>query len=423
MAIFTLAFTVRLVLVLVLHLPAHPEHAELEKIAASLAEARSFANPYSLPTGPTAHHAPIYPFLLSLIYRLVGTGAGGSLGECVFNITCVALSFALLPIISSAITAGPRIGTVAGALGALLPVCFMDEARGGYAPLVVIILEGLFLLTLSAWRRRAFTAREAIGHGVLWGVALLVSPSLLPVLLGFLLVAGVLLRRRPGRAIRFGALLATSALVTMAPWGARNVHELGALVLTRDNFGLELQVSNNPLARPTLAENEASGAFHTYHPFANPAEARRVRALGEVRYDRAKLHTALDWIGGHPSAFARLTLRRAWEFWFPAARSVPGTALPATALLWLVTVLGLAGLGALARRDGLSAALIAVIWAGYPLVYYVVQADARYRYPVYWSLLVVGAWWVGGVARATASVQHVRWIRRNGRQKIAAREI
>jgi hypothetical protein len=45
---------------------------ELGAIAISLLDTGQFANPYMLPTGPTAHLPPLIPFIISLIYRSFG---------------------------------------------------------------------------------------------------------------------------------------------------------------------------------------------------------------------------------------------------------------------------------------------------------------------------------------------------------------
>ena len=46
------------------------DRIEVSRIAESIAWQGKFADPYMIPTGPTAHNAPIYPFLLSLVYGL-----------------------------------------------------------------------------------------------------------------------------------------------------------------------------------------------------------------------------------------------------------------------------------------------------------------------------------------------------------------
>lgn len=43
---------------------------EIVRIAASLNEKGAFADPYMIPTGPTAHHAPVFPLLLAAAQRL-----------------------------------------------------------------------------------------------------------------------------------------------------------------------------------------------------------------------------------------------------------------------------------------------------------------------------------------------------------------
>jgi hypothetical protein len=50
----------------------------MERVARNLAEIGTLGNPYLVPTGPSAHHAPFYPLLLSLIYRGVYSGPQNS---------------------------------------------------------------------------------------------------------------------------------------------------------------------------------------------------------------------------------------------------------------------------------------------------------------------------------------------------------
>src|SRR3954463_14524154 len=45
---------------------------EMGRIAQSLAEGNGFANPFQLPTGPTAWEPPVYPFLMAGVFKLFG---------------------------------------------------------------------------------------------------------------------------------------------------------------------------------------------------------------------------------------------------------------------------------------------------------------------------------------------------------------
>jgi hypothetical protein len=90
---------------------------------------------------------------------------------------------------------------------------------------------------------------------------------------------------------------------------------------------------------------------------------------------------ALDWIRTHPKRFAVLTLRRFVEFWYP----------PHASGIWIITSLsGLGLLLLLARKDPVGGFLVAVL-ATFPGIYYVIESNVRYRYPILWvSLLMAG---------------------------------
>ncbi len=86
LAIFCVALAVRLSAIFALELQHRWDGgAEWENIARNLASTGEFANPYPSPTGPTAHSPPAYPFLLSLVFRAVGTGPEGRLGCLILN--------------------------------------------------------------------------------------------------------------------------------------------------------------------------------------------------------------------------------------------------------------------------------------------------------------------------------------------------
>lgn len=111
-----------------------------------------------------------------------------------------------------------------------------------------------------------------------------------------------------------------------------------------------------------------------------------MRALGEVEYNRRKMSQALAWISGHPASFLRLTLRRIFYFWFPHPEFGPYAYS-----IWLVTALSFTGLALMMARRTPAAAAVLAVWLVFPLIYYVVQSDPRFRYPILWlSLLCAG---------------------------------
>src|SRR5271156_4167836 len=73
-AIFILAFSVRIVIAFVTRAYAQPASGETAMVALSIAQNRGFANPFATPTGPTAHVAPAYTYLLALILKWIPWG-------------------------------------------------------------------------------------------------------------------------------------------------------------------------------------------------------------------------------------------------------------------------------------------------------------------------------------------------------------
>lgn len=232
---------------------------------------------------------------------------------------------------------------------------------------------------------------ESLGMGALWGIALLFAPALASVYAGWLFVGVWLFRSK--RFFRAGLISVGVSALLLLPWAYRNNVQLGSWIWFRDNLGLELSVSNSDLATARLNENLRAGSHAIGHPHGSVAEAQQVRELGEVEYNRRKLHEALGWIEDHRAHFAQLTAVRMVYFWFPWVG-----ADWQRILLGLVTALALAGLFFTWRVDAPSAKIVMVIWLVFPLVYYVIQFDRRYRHPMEWMLLLMGSFGVQAAA-------------------------
>jgi hypothetical protein len=183
----------------------------------------------------------------------------------------------------------------------------------------------------------------------------------------------------------------------VSPWIVRNYLVFDRLIPVRDNLGLELSVSNNDCATFGLRENLRTGCFYRVHPNGSDVEATKVLALGEARYNEVRLLEGRGWIAKHSDRFMSLCVQRFVAFWFPhetesAAREMLRTGRRKERLcIYLMTLLSIVGLWITARRDAKSAAICAM-WLGlFPLIYYVVQYEDRYRYPIMWVTFLLGA--------------------------------
>ncbi len=101
-AIFILGLAVRLTRALVTFRSNTQVGSEAIQIAKSLATTGNYSDAYGTGVGPTAHCAPLYPLLLSVVFRLLGTGAKGAIAVSMSASVAAALAFAFLPAVAVA---------------------------------------------------------------------------------------------------------------------------------------------------------------------------------------------------------------------------------------------------------------------------------------------------------------------------------
>lgn len=380
---FVLALTFRLGIVFATGQIEDLDRTEMERVSLNLARYGEFANPYILPTGLTAHVAPGYPLVLGVIFRLFGEGVEGELVKQVVACVASSLRAALLPILGAALGLSLVECAVAGALGAFFIGAFDTELKGDWeGPLAAAVLM-LLLLWAIRWKQSPdWQARSLFAYGLAWGIALLISPSLLPVLFGIVAAGAIYVgRNRPKHYAKTLLYMAIGVVLILVPWIIRNQLRLGGFVWGRDNFGLEMWVSNGPGAHWSNPRN--GPRIYKVHPLRSPEAAEQVRMHGEIAFNRRCMDEARTWVISQPAEFARLTALRAVHFWFP-----PGRNRVHQIGLAVVTLAAWVGFGFARARSGEMFAMVCIIWLTYPLAYYVVQWSSRYRVPIDWTLIL-----------------------------------
>ena len=360
---------------------------EMISVAATFAHTGSLANAYmSMPTGPTAHVAPLYPILIGTLFRVFGEGEAGENIRQSLACAISSLRAGLLVLLVLALGLGEGTAIAAGLLGALYIGAFDTELKGDWeGPLAGVLLLALVLWGYRMIAQRTPGPRESLAHGAAWGTALLVTPSLALVLVGLAELAFVVRYRKDPRRMAVALLCCgLGVLAALSPWIVRNYVRLGGFVWGRDNFGLELSVSNGPGAHWSNPDN--SRRIYSTHPSRYKPEAQKVAAMGEIAYNQERKEQAIHWIRDNPGEFARLTAQRAFHFWFPSGRN-----LAHFTALSILTSAAFVGLVILARRRSPAFAIVTVIWLSYPLLYYVIQWSSRYRLPIDWTLLLSAA--------------------------------
>jgi hypothetical protein len=351
---------------------------EITAVAISLYERGAFADPYCLPTGPTAHMPPFSPALLALVYRLLGPTLVAGYATWLILIAFHGAMYGMLPWLGVRLGLGPRPGLAAGLVGALLP------RLPGYVEGLVAVAIGLMMAAfVRRWTSGPPSATGSLALGLAIGISFHVSPSLLPVALG--LVAFELAWPRRPRHWRTAVLTLLGMVLACAPWTWRNYRTLGGLFFIRSNFGLELRMGTDQAAGAIPYLSALGVAWR--HPRTSEEEARKVQQLGELEYMRQAGREAGAWIRAHPGSFLLATGERVARFWLAPVDD------PRLVVVTLLVAL-LAALGArrawpvlgVAQRAALLIPLLT-----YPLVYYVVGFEPRYRRPLDGLVLLLAA--------------------------------
>jgi hypothetical protein len=367
------------------------EGFEMVALANNLAHNGAFANPFRvLETGPTAANPPLYPLLLAIIVKIFKTPTLVSLAATICNVIANALTASLLPRISVLIYRDVRPGIIASVLW-LLSSQLMPSWDTNYTVAALL----LFCLLSSSGIEKENSIRCGVAAGSIAGALFLLNPSTIFIFLPWLAWIGFEHRTALRQTTQFCAVLLAVVLLLASAWAFRNHQQLGKFVV-RTNLGMTLYASNNDCARSSLISEESNNCYQAHHPNTSLNEAELLMRIGEPGYDRLRIEDTERWIRTHPGPFMRLTMARVRDFWFPVAGGHPFKA----ATIWLPTLLAIPGLLLMAARRERVTWFVVVVLLIYPLMYYVVVSDVRYRLPVLWlSLLPAGLFLAHAVQR------------------------
>jgi hypothetical protein len=365
---------------------------ESTALATSLLDNHAFADPFRVPTGPSAFLAPVYPVLIAVIMFWFGTGAKGIFALQWTVTVLIALQMAAWPWIAEKVRVGCLAGFVAAVVWLLSNMPRNDVWEAHLAGLLFVLLALAMVRATEApsWQR-------SMASGLFWGVTLLCAPIALLVLLAWGMWVSVTRRLRP----KLLGLLLLSAAAVVTPWMARNYVVFHHVVYVRDNFGLELEIDNNNCASYLFELNQYSGCYGSIHPNDSRTQAASVQRLGEVEFDRQQMAAAEKWIWGNPWRFAELCMQRAAAFWAPAAMPYMGGSNPPRRR-WIITimnVLSIPGLLLLRKRSPEFTWVCFLFIISYSIPYYLVQHIERYVIPLLWATFLPAAYVLVEVGR------------------------
>jgi 4-amino-4-deoxy-L-arabinose transferase-like glycosyltransferase len=334
----------------------YDEHAQ------SIARGEGFSE--RLTGQPTAFRPPGYSYLLGGAYRLFGAQAEADRIRVARILGAVlgTLGVALIGVLANRIW-GRRIALTAMVLATLyVPSLFVATAIMTEQLFVVFMLAALAVAL--ALKDSPHPYRLAVAAGLLAGLAVLTRPN------GMILLAPLAFAAWRS-SWRTAAILVAVAIVTVAPWTARNARELHAFVPVTTQLGWALAGTYNDDARNDR-ENPASWRA-LFHVAELRAIDRRHRGEPEAERERRWRAFGLEYIGEHPTYVAqvvywntrRLLDLASWDWSRHTASTVsvtPGWSDVGVVCFWLFAVLAL-----FARRVREAPAYV---WA-VPLLMYV----------------------------------------------------
>lgn len=361
---------------------------EMVALAHNLASHGAYANPfYVLDTGPSAANPPLYPLLLALFMKVL-SAPFVPLAATLGNIFANALTAAWLPRISILFYRDSRPG-IAASVFWILAVQLMPSWDVSYTVAALILF---CLLTASTIKKNKLI--PAIAAGLLVSALFLLNPSSMLIVMTWVAYLCVFRRASVKQTILYFAVVIMMLAVVIFSWSLRNYEQLGHFIV-RSNLGMTLYASNNDCASPSLNEEEHTGCYLSHHPNMSLHEAQTLHTLGEVEYDRRRTADAKEWMRSHPEKFVHLTAARLRDFWFPAQANHPLKSV----LIWVATIFSVPGLIWMAyRRERITLFILASLLI-YPLMYYIVVSDVRYRYPVLWLSLLPAGYFIDSVVQ------------------------
>ncbi len=335
--------------------------------------------------GPWSYRPPLYPWFLSLIYRLVGHSHSlARLGQALLAVLSVLLVFSL---------ARELIGIGGALLAAFLTAADFSliHISGLFLSENLYIPLSLVLILLLARGFREPKILTFLGAGVAGGLAALCRPTVLP----FLFLAGLVPllggdcfapaglamtgKRKKIRGAAGWAVMLAAAGLTIAPWTIRNYCLHRTFVPISTNTGTMLWMGLHP---------GAPGGYH-YPEENNPLYGME----DEVERNRAGIRESARFIFQHSGEFFRLAAVKMGIFW-------RGYLFTWSGRQWFIYgILGLAGL-ILSFPEWRRWLLLYIYLAAFTAPHLFVHSAARYRLPLHPLIAIWGAYFLVQLAKA-----------------------
>jgi 4-amino-4-deoxy-L-arabinose transferase-like glycosyltransferase len=349
--------------------------------------ARNLANGEGFKVGIYyAWMAPLYPFLLSLIFHFFGS----------YTLTSVLIILIMQSVFSSLIVIpfyligrklfNRRVGVIAALLWVFYPSAIYYSIRFVWSSSLTALGISLIILLFLNLSEMPLSTINSTFCGLVVGLTALSDP----VILIFIPFAALWLLWRSKNNLKSAVihilLLGVTSAVLLTPWIIRNYRIFNQFVPIKSTFGVNLWQGN---FGPDINQPTAGIGFgDVVEKVFTEKEVNYLLSLNEVERADFFRDKAMDFIMDSPEVFTKYTFQRIYLFWrlnvFP---------LKATVLIpfYLAVLIGFLA----SKRRWPDSILLLLLFATFPIPYYLTIADTpRYRFPIEGLLLVFAAYTV-----------------------------
>jgi hypothetical protein len=381
---------------------------EQGKVADSIVQGHGFSSPLFENTGPTAFLTPVYPYFIAAVFVIFGTYSKAC-ALVLLSLQALISALTSLPVFFAARRSfGERVALFSGWAWALFPLAIYWPAERIWPTwLATLLLTILFSMTLRLDRPVSLGAWNLgvwkwIGYGLLWGFTALTEPvvlTVLPVMLGWI---GFRLYQQRERWFVPLTVASLAIIICVSPWFIRNYEVFHRFIPFRDTMGLELLIGNNGDTSYWLPAALGSALTHKIGPWHNDAEWQRFKQIGELAYMAECKEKAIAYIRANPRWFAIVSVRRFvfiwthfWSFSPYYLAQEPDDPVN-VAFNTLFTLLTMIGLWRAFRVNKPVAALYALVFLFFPVMFYFTHVEVYYRRQIDPMMLVLAVYGVMG---------------------------
>jgi 4-amino-4-deoxy-L-arabinose transferase-like glycosyltransferase len=357
-------------------------------VAEALLAGRGFGSPFAS-TQPSAVMPPVYPLIVAALFKILGIHTAASI-LAAHLLNCLLSALACIPVFLMARRSfGKRTGWWAAWGWAICPYGIYFAAAWAWSTHILLLCL-CWLLYLAQDLEGSSRLRLWAGFGVLAGFAGLTEPSVLVVIPFLLALAAWRLARTGKPWLIPGAVASLALAATVSPWLIRNAVVFHRFIPMRDSMGLEMWMGNNG--------HNLRWTSDDLHPLHNADELADYKRMGELAYMDYKAQQARIYIHGHPVWYTWMCVRRTVYIWtgywsfdsaYLAQEPMDPPNIPFATVL---TLLAIAGLSALWRRERVEAIRYGGVLFLFPMMYYFSHPEPYHLRPLDPVMVMLGCY-------------------------------